>query len=209
MPRQARSQATQLRLLDATVACLVELGHSRTTTLDVCRHAGVSQGALFKHFPTKNGLLAATVAHLFASLREGFGRTMREIEAHPDRVGAAVEKLWAIFRTPELEAVFDLFAASRTDPELAATLRPVVAAHRAGYVAMAGRLFPAAAARHEEHEALVHTLMMTLQGLAVMQHVRPESDSVERELRLLERLVRAELEPYEDAVAAQREEARA
>ncbi len=202
VPRQARSQATQQKLLDATVACLVELGYARATTLEVCRRAGTSQGALFKHFPTKNALLAATVAHLFASLVDGFGRTLQAIEDRPDRIGAAVEQLWKIFRSPELEAVFELFAAGRTDEGLAEALRPVVAAHRASYVAMARHLFPGAAASHPDFDTQVHVLMMMLQGLAVMEHVRPHAEPARRELAAIERLIRAELEPYERPRAA-------
>jgi AcrR family transcriptional regulator len=191
-PQQARSRATQERLLDATVACLVELGYARTTTPEICRRAGVSQGALFKRFPSKQALLAATVAHLFASLVRRFGEAMREIEAEEDRLGAAIERLWAVFQSPALEAVFDLFTAGRTEPELAAALRPVVAAHRASYVAMARHLFPEAA-ENPELEAVVHTVMMALQGASMMKHVGPDDEAARRELRFIERIARQEL----------------
>ncbi len=199
-PRQARSLATQQRLLDATVACLVELGYARTTTTEVCRRAGVSQGALFKHFASKQELLAATVAHLFASLVTDFGEAMRAVEGEDDRLGAAIERLWTIFQSPSLEAVLELFIAGRTEPELAAALRPVVAAHRASYVAMARHLFPAAAERHPEIDTVVHTVMMALQGAATMKHVWPDEAAARRELRFIERIARRELEQGAGAI---------
>ena len=53
VPQQARSVATRRRLLDAAVETLLSLGLARTSTTEVCRRAGVSQGALFKHFASK------------------------------------------------------------------------------------------------------------------------------------------------------------
>ena len=63
--QQERRDSTRTRLLEATVECLVELGYARTTTLAVAQRAEVSQGALFKHFPTKAALLGAAVERLF------------------------------------------------------------------------------------------------------------------------------------------------
>ena len=56
---QARSRATRVRLLQATAAALEELGYAGASTTEVARRAGVSQGALYKHFPSKVQLLAA------------------------------------------------------------------------------------------------------------------------------------------------------
>ena len=44
VPQQERSRATQARLLEATVACLVEHGWSGTTTTVVATRAGLSRG---------------------------------------------------------------------------------------------------------------------------------------------------------------------
>ena len=52
-----RSAATRALLLEAAIASLASVGWANTTTTEVCRRAGVSQGALFKHFPTKTELL--------------------------------------------------------------------------------------------------------------------------------------------------------
>src|SRR5580700_1002942 len=43
--QQERSAAMRLRLLDAAVDCLHDLGYSRTTTIEVAARAGVSRGA--------------------------------------------------------------------------------------------------------------------------------------------------------------------
>ena len=62
--QQDRSRATQRRLLDATVDCLVEVGWAGTTTTLVAERAGVSRGAQLHHYPTKAALVVAAVEHL-------------------------------------------------------------------------------------------------------------------------------------------------
>ena len=54
----------RLRLLEATVECLVERGFAGTSTTLVSERAGVSRGAQLHHFPTKNDLVVAAVEHL-------------------------------------------------------------------------------------------------------------------------------------------------
>ncbi len=64
VPQQERSRATQARLLEATVDCLVEHGWSGTTTTVVAARAGVSRGAQLHHYPTRAALVTAAVGHL-------------------------------------------------------------------------------------------------------------------------------------------------
>ena len=66
--QRERREETRGRLLAATQTSLVELGYAGATTTAICRRAGVSQGALFKHFASKGELLAATAEWLFGGL---------------------------------------------------------------------------------------------------------------------------------------------
>ena len=79
------------RLLDATVDCLVEHGWSGTSTTLVSQRAGVSRGAQLHHFPTKNDLVLAAVAHLSEmrgqELREAARAPADRQAAHPRRAG--------------------------------------------------------------------------------------------------------------------------
>jgi AcrR family transcriptional regulator len=84
-PQQARSRETRRHLVEACIGVLVERGLARTSTTEVCRRAGVSQGALFKHFPTQQALFATT------------------IEAEADRVAFLTELARRVF-APEAAA---------------------------------------------------------------------------------------------------------
>ncbi len=191
-PLQARSRATRRRLLDATIDCLIERGHARTTTSDVCRRAGVSQGALFKHFPSKADLLGATVRHLFAALVDDFRGAFAGVAGEPEPVRVALGLLRETFAQPRLLAAFELYTAARTDDDLRATLAPVMAEHRANLRREARALLPAAP-EGPGFDALVDLVMSALQGAALGTLVLADADSEARGLALLEEWVGREL----------------
>ena len=47
-PTQARAVATRQRIVDATLACLVEHGYAGASTARIANEAEVSEGAVFK-----------------------------------------------------------------------------------------------------------------------------------------------------------------
>lgn len=113
-----RSLETRTKLLDATVASLVEDGFHGTSTAKVCQRAGVSKGAQLHHYPTKALLVAAAVEHLMSKRREEFEGAMRDLPEGADRIDVALAQLWAIYSGPTLGAWMELVVASRTDPAL-------------------------------------------------------------------------------------------
>ncbi len=138
-----RTATTRRALLDATIECVVALGYGGTTTTEICKRAGVSQGALFRHFPTKAALLAAAVEDLFPRILDGFRAQARELPpAGSDRAGAVVDLLWDAYERPELQAAIELYVAARTDADLAAALAGVEAPHRERLHALAAELLP-------------------------------------------------------------------
>src|SRR2546421_7716476 len=113
-----RTAATRAKLLDAAVACLVDLGYARTTTTVVAERAGVSRGAQLHHFPTKQELLAAALEHLYDRRREGFRKAFADVPADVDRVEAAIDLLWSTFSGNAFPAWLEMQVAARTDPQL-------------------------------------------------------------------------------------------
>ncbi|HEY3447506.1 MAG TPA: TetR/AcrR family transcriptional regulator [Myxococcales bacterium] len=59
--RQDRSEATRKQILDAAVQCFAKQGYDRTSTAAIAKAAGVSQGIIFHHFATKEGLFSAVL----------------------------------------------------------------------------------------------------------------------------------------------------
>lgn len=187
-----RREGTRRALLDATIASLVEVGYARTTTTEVVRRAGFSQGALFKHFPTKSALVAAAAEQLFADL---FVRFERAFATSPDAMDEppiviAMRRLWEVFCTDELRAVYGLYAEAPNDPELLASLVPVVRAHQANLSRFALDLFPELASS-DLHRALLTSVVYAMQGLSFQKPVHVDADEERRMLLHLEALGRS------------------
>lgn len=160
-----RRATTRAKLLDAVLDELVAVGYSSLTTPAVCQRAGVSQGALFKHFPTKSALLSAAIEHLFAALVEDYGRRFRVPTAESDPVRRGVALLWEVFQDPRLVAAYDLYTAARTDAELRANLSVVARQHAEALHALAAMLYGDVAP--ERLRAVVDLAILAMQGLVI------------------------------------------
>ncbi|HEY6882087.1 MAG TPA: TetR/AcrR family transcriptional regulator [Polyangiales bacterium] len=161
--QRERRDETRQKLLEATLACLGELGYARTTTTEIVQRAGVSQGALFKHFSNKAALMSAAVEHLFDELVANYEATFAEL---PRDASHAFDLLWEFFTGQKLALAFELYLAARTDAPLRAALEPVVRLHRAQLVAHARVLFPEAAQK-PDFDAWIDLMMMAMEGLVV------------------------------------------
>ncbi len=106
------------KLLDATAASLAESGYARTSTTEICRRAGVSRGAMLHHFPSKAVLVAAACQHIFEARADEFRSAMAQVPAGENRLDAAIDVLWELFRGDTFAAWYELIMAGRTDPDL-------------------------------------------------------------------------------------------
>ena len=190
-----RREATQSALLRSALATLMDVGVAGFTTTEVAQRAAKSQGALFRYFPTKNELLAATVEHLFAELRSNYAAQVAELvassteEEHPPTIRDAVLLLWDVMSDPRLLAAFDLYTTARTDLELADTIRPVVEAHIDDIHSLGARVLPLIGGRSSRSPgatAWIDLAVNTMQGLAIQELVQPNLD---RRLRILDALI--------------------
>lgn len=84
--RRAQGEESRQRLLEAATELLSERGYAATSVGDVCRRAGVAKTALYWHFESKEGLVAAVL--------EAAGRRwIEEIEKSVYLRGTPAERL--------------------------------------------------------------------------------------------------------------------
>jgi AcrR family transcriptional regulator len=126
-PQQERSRATQARLLEATLDCLVERGWSGTTTTVVAARAGVSRGAQLHHYPTKASLVLAAVEHLSERRAAEIRAEAAALPTGRGRVDAVIDMLATAFTGPLFVAALEVWVAARTDPALRDALIPLEA----------------------------------------------------------------------------------
>ena len=122
--QQERSRVTQQRLLEATVECLVDVGFGRTSTTLVSERAGVSRGAQLHHFPTKNDLVVAAVAHVTDQRTAELAAAAAAVPAE-HRTRDVLRMLGDHVASPVFTAALELWTAARTDPALLAAVQPL------------------------------------------------------------------------------------
>ncbi|MEM8607855.1 MAG: TetR/AcrR family transcriptional regulator [Myxococcota bacterium] len=190
--KRPRGIATQNKLVAAAIEALIEDGYVGATTTNIVARAGVSQGALFKHFSSKNDLLAAALTGLFAGLRQEFREEMAE-RRHEDRLAAGLRLFWQLCHSPRLPAAFELYLAARTDEELASRIRHVLVAHRAAVTEQAISVFPEEIQAHPDLGAVVVGMINMVQGGAMVSSVIPSAEADADGLATVERFIRCEV----------------
>jgi AcrR family transcriptional regulator len=81
------SMDTRRRILDTALACFVEAGYSQTTIERLRERSGVSNGALFHHFPSKEAIADTLYAEAIGSFQQGLWDLL---ERRPPSLRAAV-----------------------------------------------------------------------------------------------------------------------
>jgi AcrR family transcriptional regulator len=80
LARQARSEATRRKIINAAVDLFSEIGYGSTGLGDIIRRAEMTKGALYYHFDSKESLAMAIIEESSATLTEGF-RSITESSA--------------------------------------------------------------------------------------------------------------------------------
>ncbi|SEC60500.1 DNA-binding transcriptional regulator, AcrR family [Nocardioides exalbidus] len=188
-----RREGTITALLDATVACLTERGYAATSTAAVCAEAGVSQGALFRYFPTRQALLVATAEHVATRNVVAFRTTVGGASvATADDVAAVLGHLRRAVLSPANQTWRELLVAARADADLRVALHPARESLHAQMLAAAADLW----GEHlgaDDLAAVLSIVVNMLDGLAFSaldpDPTAPPGRTVERALRLLAEMI--------------------
>jgi AcrR family transcriptional regulator len=183
-----RSATTRGHLLDATLACLHELGYARTTTTEIAQRAGVSRGAQLHHFPTKVELVTQAVEHLFERRHAEFLAAFETLAAGQEgRLVAAIDLLWSMVNGSAFLAWLELAVAARTDPELARPVGELTRRFVALVDATFRQLFPGGE-RNPFFELAPRFAFAVLDGLALARLHDQDAAGAERVIDMLKRL---------------------
>ena len=189
-PPQARSLATQARLLDATIACVVEHGYAGASTPLICKRAKVSRGAQLHHYPTKAELVAAAVERLFHKRHDEFRRRLAQLPAEgAARIDAALDALWEIYSGKTLAAWMELVVAARTDKALREHVAAVEQRFFADAQATFAALFGDVGLPHASAAAATRIVLSCFDGLALHHVVQPGDPALPEVLAALKALL--------------------
>ena len=186
--QQQRREETVGRLLEASITSIVEVGYARASAAVITKRAGVSVGALFRHFETMSDFMAATASEVLRRQVESFTKQVAEIPADRPALEAALTILRDITASSTNAVLYELMIAARTDEKLNAHLRDVLAQYTAKILDAARALPGADAIGSEMFPVLVALLTNVFDGAAIVRGIFPEPDIEEQRIALLSTL---------------------
>ena len=123
--QQEKSRAMRRRICEGAARCLFANGYHRTSIKQIADHAGVSQGALQHHFPSKDDLVEATAEFLLSRSLKWFAMIKLELAKDGSAFGDVIRRSWREqFITDEYGALLEIMTAARTDENLRARIAP-------------------------------------------------------------------------------------
>jgi len=178
-----RSADMRARLVDATIASLVENGHARTTAVEVCRRAGVTRGALHHHFADLPDLLAAAMIDTYER------HFLSPAPLQPfTSLDTWIERAWERISQPEFKAVIEVWLAARNEPSLASGLRPAIEKYSQVFSIEASVRLKRLIGSSKEVQAFYRLACETMIGLALGRATSPQGKSLEHETVVIEML---------------------
>lgn len=189
--QQQRREETVARLLQASIDTIVEVGYARASAAIITKRAGVSVGALFRHFETMGDFMAATAYEVLRRQLDIFTKQVAEIPADRPALEAALAILRDITAGATNAVLYELMIAARTDDKLKETLQYVLGQYRAK-IYDAARTLPGAEGFPEEtFPAIVAVLTNVFDGAAIVGAVLPQPDIDEQRIPVLAALLSA------------------
>jgi AcrR family transcriptional regulator len=117
---QQRSEETRSNILDASIRLFAAQGFERTTVSEICSQAGVSKGAFFHHFPTKQDVFMRVLENWLAALDD----QLKALIESSNSVSDGLVQMAAIGRevfnqsNGQLGMFLEFWEQSRHDPEV-------------------------------------------------------------------------------------------
>ncbi len=117
MASRQRSEATRARILAAAAETFAGQGYDATGVAEICKRAGVSKGAFYHHFPTKQTLLLTLVDLWLEELNRALGQPDPDHGTVPDRILAMSRKFQDILtsRRQQLALIMEFWTQASRD----------------------------------------------------------------------------------------------
>ncbi len=183
--QQQRREETVARLLEASIDTIVEVGYARASAAVITKRAGVSVGALFRHFDTMGDFMAATAYEVLRRQVDSFTKQVAEIPSDRPASEAALTILQDITSSPTNAVMYELMIAARTDEKLYATLQHVLEQYTTKICDAARTLPGAESVPTDTFPVLVALLINIFDGAALVGAVLRQPDIEQRRIELL------------------------
>lgn len=184
--QEARRAATIAKLTDAAIETIVEFGYARASTNEICKRARVSQGALFRHFPTRGDFMAHVAEAVFARQIADFETNYLRDDSLPnDPLERAIRFTRVVCQSRLGRTWTELVVASRTDEQLQEKVSEVFHKARKWAREAARKVFSPEAVHDEERfNAVVETVLWMFEMEGIYAHLDNDEQAAERRLQV-------------------------
>ena len=120
MSKQRRGEETRLRILQAAEACFAQNGHDATSVAEICKHAGLSKGAFYHHFSSKQALFIELLNRWLENLDMQFESARTEAKDVPEGLFRMAEMTGSIFQeaSGQFPILFEFWVQAVRDPQI-------------------------------------------------------------------------------------------
>ena len=189
---EVRTAETRKALIEATIQCLCDYGFSRTTTLEISRHANITPGALQHHFGKKDELVLSALDTLMIEMSDVLDKFKRTSGETVDPAGAFIEILWREFYgQPRYLAVWEIAIGSRGEPELYER----VLEHRKNSIEKCKEVWLSAlnikSADTSHQDQVLKFILTFLRGSAMLRPISKDNEDLEYSLQMLKDFARS------------------
>lgn len=115
--KERQRQERERLILQAAMELLVEKGYHETAMEEIAARVGISKGALYLHFPSKEDLIAALFVRGARAFMDVLNETLSAPGSPREKLGALVAQIYGA-----MSARFQLMSAASRSPELLSLL---------------------------------------------------------------------------------------
>lgn len=197
MPRPDVSEERRAQILDAALRVFARQGLYETRMDDIVAESGLSKGALYWYFKSKDAIITAILEQLFAGSMGGLDALAQASDpADVCLAGLAAQIAADIAATSWLRPVlFEFYAIAGRDPGVRAFLKGYYDQFLAAVDATVRRGVAEGTFRPLDSAVAAATIVATFEGMLLLQIIDPRPDDLARRFAAAAELLFAGMRP--------------
>jgi AcrR family transcriptional regulator len=118
MPHQQRSEETRTHILQAALECFSHAGYDASGVAEICAAAGVSKGAFYHHFPSKQAVFIELLERWLAGLDTSFSEIRALSGTIPEALRAMASSMRQVYQDArgQLPMFLEFWTQAARDP---------------------------------------------------------------------------------------------
>jgi AcrR family transcriptional regulator len=117
---QVRSEETRNHILEVAMQLFSKSGYDATGVAEICQAAGVSKGAFYHHFPSKQAVFLELLNSYLNGIESGFNLMRQEVHDVPHTILQMADLVGSLFQTADihLPIFLEFWTQANHDPHI-------------------------------------------------------------------------------------------